>query len=230
MDMRPYVTYTTYAKSSKEQTGDIITFVQVEEGNISTKTCNDTESGDKSDYDSIMPPLLIKEEMDANDSGDESDHDLISTEMLEDICDGSQSHPNVNQIEACYKIRDRIRQRQSERKGALKDTQNMSKCLHKVFKTSVKYISQYLPPLIESGSKVSYFIPEPRKFAEVTKFSDDIKKPWLKETLKEIKNLINNQNFLVGYPEKDTPVTPCMDVYKANIKYSLSLIPVTVPR
>ena len=54
-------------------------------------------------------------------------------------------------------------------------------------------------------------------------FSDDIKKPWLKATLKEIKNLINNQNFLVGYPEKDTPVTPCMDVYKANIKSDGSL-------
>ena len=26
-------------------------------------------------------------------SGDESDHDLISTEMLEDICDRSQTHP-----------------------------------------------------------------------------------------------------------------------------------------
>ena len=32
------------------------------------------------------------------DSGDDSDHDLISTEMLYDICDGRQSHPNVNQI------------------------------------------------------------------------------------------------------------------------------------
>ena len=48
------------------------------------------------------------------DSGDESDHDLISTEILEDIRDGSQSHPNVNKKEARYKIRDRIRQRQSE--------------------------------------------------------------------------------------------------------------------
>ena len=36
-------------------------------------------------------------------SGDESDHDLISTEMLEDICDGSQTRPNVNRREACYK-------------------------------------------------------------------------------------------------------------------------------
>ena len=46
-------------------------------------------------------------------SGDDSDHDLISTEMLEDICDRSQTHPNVNKKEARYKIRDRIRQRQS---------------------------------------------------------------------------------------------------------------------
>ena len=40
------------------------------------------------------------------------------------------------------------------------------------------------------------------------KLLDDIKKPWLKETLKEIKNLINNHNFIVEDPEKDDPVTP----------------------
>ena len=45
-----------------------------------------------------MPPLLSKEEMDDMYSGDESDHDLISTEILETIFDGSQSHLNVNQI------------------------------------------------------------------------------------------------------------------------------------
>ena len=44
-------------------------------------------------------------------SGDESDHDLISTDMLEDICDGSQTNPNINRREARYKICDRIRQR-----------------------------------------------------------------------------------------------------------------------
>ena len=46
------------------------------------------------------------------DSGDESDHDLISTEILESIRDGSQTHPNVNRREARYKIRDHIRHRQ----------------------------------------------------------------------------------------------------------------------
>ena len=53
----------------------------------------------------------------------------------------------------------------------------------------------------------------------MTKLSYDIKKPWLKATLKDIKNLINNQTFLVEYTEKYEPVTPCMDIYKANIKY-----------
>ena len=66
--------------------------------------------------------------------------------MLEDICGGSQSHPNVNQREAHYKIRDPIRQRQSEWKGALKATQNMGKGLHKVFKNVVKDILQEFPP------------------------------------------------------------------------------------
>ena len=50
--------------------------------------------------------------MDAINSGDESDHDIISTEMLEDISDRSQTNPDVKIREACYKIRDHIRQRQ----------------------------------------------------------------------------------------------------------------------
>ena len=45
------------------------------------------------------------------DSGNESDHDTLSMDMLEDISDGSQSHPNVTRIEAGYKIRDSITQR-----------------------------------------------------------------------------------------------------------------------
>ena len=57
------------------------------------------------------------------DSGDQSDHDLISTEMLKNIRDGSQSYQNVNRREARYKVRDRIKQRQLEWKGAFKTTQ-----------------------------------------------------------------------------------------------------------
>ena len=54
MTMRPAVTYTPYATSSKEQTGDIITFAQFEEGNILTETRNDAESGEESNSESIM--------------------------------------------------------------------------------------------------------------------------------------------------------------------------------
>ena len=75
----------------------------------------------------------------------------------------------------------------------------------------------------ESGSEVYYFIPEPRNFAEVTKLSDNIKKPWLKANIKEIKNLINNQTFLVEDQNEGEPVTPCMDVYKAKIQSDESL-------
>ena len=73
----------------------------------------------------------------------------------------------------------------------------MGKGLHKVFSTVVKDISKELTPLGESGSGVSHFIPEPRNFAEVTKLSENIKKPWLKAGLKYIKNLINNKTFLI---------------------------------
>ena len=65
---------------------------------------------------------MSKQDMDAINSGDESDHDLISKQMSEDICDGSQTHTNDNRREASYKIRDCISQRQPEWKGALKAT------------------------------------------------------------------------------------------------------------
>ena len=46
------------------------------------------------------------------DSNEKSYHDLISTEMLEDIRGGSQTHLNVNKREAHYKIRDRVRHKE----------------------------------------------------------------------------------------------------------------------
>ena len=46
-------------------------------------------------------------------SGDESYNVPISTKILEDICDRSQTHLNINRIEARYKIRNRIKQIQS---------------------------------------------------------------------------------------------------------------------
>ena len=55
------------------------------------------------------------------------------------------------------------------------------------------------------------------------KLSEKIKKTWLKATLKEIKNLINNQTLLVEDKDEGEPVTPCMDVYKAKIQSDGSL-------
>ena len=67
--------------------------------------------------------MMSEQDMENLNSGDELDHYLISTEMLQDIRDGSQTHPNVNKRVAPYKIRDCVRQRQLEcKKGALKAT------------------------------------------------------------------------------------------------------------
>ena len=99
----------------------------------------------------------------------------------------------------------------------------MGKGLHRVFSTIISEISQELTNFRESGSEVSHFIPEPRNFAEVTKLSENIRKPLLKATLKEINNLINNQTFMIEDPKDGEPVTPCMDVYKAKIQSDGSL-------
>ena len=140
---------------------------------------------------------MSEQDMNIINSDDYSDHDLISTEMLKDIRDGSQTHTNFNRIEVCYNIRDHIRKRQSEWKGSLKSPQSIVKGLHKVFSTVVKYILQELTPLGKSGSEVSHLITEPRNFAEVKKLSENINKPWLKATLKEIENRIDNKTFLI---------------------------------
>ena len=76
MMMRTPVTYTPCATYLREQTGDIIKFAQFEEGNIRTKTCNNAESGDKSNGDSTIPQIISKEEMDAMNSVNESYNDL----------------------------------------------------------------------------------------------------------------------------------------------------------
>ena len=75
MAMRPTVTYTLYATSSKEQTGDVISFAQFEEGNLISKTCNDTESDDVSDSESIM---MSEQDMENPDEKEKFDDNLIS--------------------------------------------------------------------------------------------------------------------------------------------------------
>ena len=67
MAMCPNVTYTPWDTSSREQTGDIIMFTHFEKGNLLSETCNNAESGDNYDEDSIMPPLISKETINAMD-------------------------------------------------------------------------------------------------------------------------------------------------------------------
>ena len=95
MVMRPEVTYTPYATSSREQTGDVITFAQFEEGNLSTETRNDTESGDKSDREWIM---MSEQDMENLDEKEKSNDDHISTETLHDIRDGNQIHLKIDKM------------------------------------------------------------------------------------------------------------------------------------
>ena len=83
-------------------------FAQFEEGGLLTETRNDAESGDESNNESLM---MNKQDMENIDEKENFDDDHISTETLEDICDGNQTHPNVDKMEARRKIRDHIKQR-----------------------------------------------------------------------------------------------------------------------
>ena len=87
-----------------------------------------------------------------------------------------------------------------------------------VFKFAVKELKNSLPYLGESGSEVSHFIYEPKNFAEFTKLPVEVKKDWMKATLKENKNLINNQTFIMDNSTKGYPVTPYIDLYKGKTK------------
>ena len=91
--------------------------------------------------------------MDKMSSGNDSDDEPMSTKMLENICDGSQSHSSVNRRDACYKIRNRIKQIQAEWKGALLSTQNMGKDLLKLFQAVVNDILQALPIWVNLDQK-----------------------------------------------------------------------------
>ena len=72
MDMRLDVSYIPCDTYSREQTENIITFTQFEEGDLLSETRNDAEIGDEYDDDSIMPPLISEEEIYAMDYLNES--------------------------------------------------------------------------------------------------------------------------------------------------------------
>ena len=149
MAMRPAVTYNPYVTSSKEQTGNVITFAQFEEGNLLNETRNDTESDDASDSKSIMMSLRDMENLGEAEKFDEG---IISTELLQDIRDGNQTHQEINNREARMAIRDRIKQKKSKWKGPLRATHKMGKGLHRVFSTIVLEILQELTNFGETGS------------------------------------------------------------------------------
>ena len=48
-------------------------------GGLLSETRDDAEIGDESDDNSIIPPLVSKEEIDLMDSGDESEDEPMST-------------------------------------------------------------------------------------------------------------------------------------------------------
>ena len=61
MAILPAASYITYATSSREQNGNIITFIQFKEGNLLSETSDSKESGNKYDEDSNMTPLISEE-------------------------------------------------------------------------------------------------------------------------------------------------------------------------
>ena len=56
---------------------------------------NGTESGDNFGEDSTLPPLVSETKMDEMSLGNKSDAETMSTDMLEDVCDGRQSHTKI---------------------------------------------------------------------------------------------------------------------------------------
>ena len=110
MAMRPEVTYTPYVTSSKEQTGDVITFTKFDEEIILTETRNDAESGDKFDKELIMMSEQDKENFHDKEIFDD---DHISRKTLHEICERNDTNLNIDKREARLKIRDHNKQNKS---------------------------------------------------------------------------------------------------------------------
>ena len=139
-------------------------FTQFEEVNLLSETCDNAESGDKYDGNSIIPPLISEEEMDTMDSGEDSDDEPMSTDMLEDICDGSKYHSIMNRRESRYKINDHIKQIKMEWKGALLSMRKMCTVLHQVFKAVVNDISQVYQFWVNLAYKFPILFQSPETF------------------------------------------------------------------
>ena len=61
-----------------------------------------------------------------------------------------------------------------------------------------------------------------QEFSEATRITEYVKS-LVERKFERDRNLINNKTCILDDPEKGDPVTPCMDVYKSNIKSDRSL-------
>ena len=97
--------------------------------------------------------------------------------------------------------------------------------LYYQWKTGAKFFTKYFRLLFMNFQNNNQLREnQPQKFlTQFTRLSADIRILWLKETLEEINNLINNQNVLVDEPERGNPVTSRMDAYRSNIQSDISL-------
>ena len=87
---------------------------------------------------------MNEQDMENLDEKEKFDDDLISTETLHDICDGNQTHLNIDKREARLAIRDHIKQKNFQWKVALRATHKIGKGLKTLFSTIVSEISQEL--------------------------------------------------------------------------------------
>ena len=83
---------------------------------------------------------MSKKDTENLDETEKFDDDLISTETLHDIRDGNHTHPKSDKKEAHLAIRDLIKQKKSQWKGALRAKHKTGKGLHRFFSTIVSDI------------------------------------------------------------------------------------------
>ena len=119
---RPSVLHIPYAPSYHEQTGNIITFAQFEEGDLVENERNIVED------ESILASI------DESSTEDDSDDRFIGTNALKKIWDGSYINPDINSRYAILKIHDHINQAQSKLKETELSEKRMGKVLHKLVK------------------------------------------------------------------------------------------------
>ena len=125
-----------YATSFHEQSSNIITFAQFEEGHIVEN------EGNIEEYKSIFPST------DESSKDNDSDDISINKNSLENIQGGSQIHPTLISRDAISKIIDRIKQTQNKWKVVELLENSMVKVLHKLFKSVVNELNNALSHLV----------------------------------------------------------------------------------